>query len=256
VIHRRCASLRHLARPVIAALSILATLSVAGVEAQAGVEPQSLVWMGYLVTAPIGERWSFLGELHDRRWFEPFRVHQEAVRIQFSRQVADGWTVGVGVANFYQGTQFPDSAQQRLARELRPHVQVEGRSQRHAGFQLGSRTRVEHRMFSRNERGRSVDRFVHAARFRQMVSAERAAPRPLPAGSSLRVSNEAMWMLGDRPWEKAFDQNRVQATVVVPITERLRIETAYMWLWQVRRRGGVFDRDVLRVNVLHRLGAP
>jgi hypothetical protein len=220
--------------------------------AQSNVTQQSLYWFGYFATVDIDRRWYAVGEFQERRWTDPVRVHQRVWRAHLHRRLNGAVTLGAGFTYFQQGVQSPEAAPLPLVAELRPHVQLDVRQPLSTQLSLAHRARLEYRATPRTTNGLVTDGYESAGRARYRLAADlrlRSRPGPTPV---LRVSDELHLMFGDRPVSQLFDQNRLSGGVTLPISPPLSVELSYIWWYQKRRSGGIYDRDIWRVVFHHR----
>lgn len=222
----------------------------AGASAHAQTRRESLVWLAYFGTFEINPRWSVSGEFHERRWTDPFRVHQRVWRAHVFRRLTPAVTVGTGYSYFLQGSPAPTDEPLPLVGEQRPHVQMDVRHRLSLGIGINQRVRAEYRATPQTEGGRAQDGYVSAGRVRYRVGVDLPVSNR-QRGPVIRASNEYHVMFGDRPI--SFDQNRVQVGVDVPVTPSLSIETAYLWWYQRRKDSNILERDYLRVTLNHRI---
>jgi hypothetical protein len=201
----------------------------------------------------LNRQWYAAAEIHERRWSEPFRVHQRVWRAHLHRRLAGGPTLGVGFTYFQQGVQDPEAPALPLVGELRPHLQADLQQSVASRLSLNHRARLEYRATPRTSGGLVTEGYTGAGRFRYRLGGDiplgEGARRPV-----VRISDEWHVMFGDRPL--SFDQNRLQAGVEWPLTRSLSVETAYLWWHQRRRDGAIINRDYLRVTFNHRIRRP
>jgi hypothetical protein len=221
--------------------------------AQSSVTQQSLYWLGYFATVDLDRRWYTVGEFQERRWTDPVRVHQRVWRAHLHRRVSNSVTLGAGFTYFRQGVQSPEAGPLPLVNELRPHVQVDVRQPLTAQLALSHRGRLEYRATPRTENGLVTDGYESAGRVRYRLAADwrlRSRPGSTPV---VRMSDELHLMFGDRPASRLFDQNRLSGGVTLPLAPSLSVELSYIWWYQKRRNGGIFDRDIWRAVFHHRV---
>jgi len=100
-------------------------LPVSAVSAQSAPSREALAWLAYFGRVDLSSRWYATGEFHERRWLDPFRVHQRLARTHLQRRVGGGLSLGVGYTYFQQGVQDPERPALPLVNEHRPHVQAD-----------------------------------------------------------------------------------------------------------------------------------
>jgi hypothetical protein len=239
-----------LARSLIAAASLIAAGPATG-RAQRTVERQALGWYAYFGSISLNSRWYVAGEFHERRFFDPNRVHQRLWRGHLHRRLSPALAVGAGYTHFMQGVQDPERPALPLVTELRPHLQLDHKRSLSPRFGLNQRARLEYRATPRTVDGRATEGYLSAGRLRYRAGLDLRLPPVGGVAPIARLSDEYHVMFGNRPL--SFDQNRVQAGIDLPVTGRLSVETAWLWWYQRRPNGAVVDRDYLRVSIIHRL---
>jgi hypothetical protein len=232
-------------------LALVTLLPLSAVSAQSSPSREALAWLAYFGRVDLTSRWYATGEFHERRWLDPFRVHQRLTRTHLQRRLAGGLSLGVGYTYFQQGVQDPERPALPLVNEHRPHVQADLSQAVTPRFTINHRLRGEWRAVPVTAAGRALDgEYTHAGRARYRFGVDTRLTSRFGA-PLLRISDEYHVMFADRP--VSFDQNRLQAGIDWRLSRDVTLETAYLWWHQRLRNGAIVNRDYIRLSINHRI---
>ena len=236
---------------LLAGIALISFGAAFSVSAQTAPSREALAWLAYFGRVDFTPRWAAVGEYHERRWRDPFRVHQRLVRTHLHREFGGGLSLGVGYTYFQQGVQDPIRPALPLVNEHRPHVQADLSQRLSTRITLNHRLRGEGRAVPVSAGGRALDgEYTHAGRVRYRFGVDTRLTSRFGA-PLLRISDEYHVMFDDRP--VSFDQNRLQAGFDWRLSPNVTLETAYLWWHQRLRNGAIVNRDYLRLSINHRI---
>ena len=239
-------------------LALAFTLPVIA-SAQKKVTNQDLLWYGYYLTAKIGDKTEFLGEIQERHYINPSAQHQLIFRGNIRYKLIRTWKVSGGMTYFLQSPNDPKSDSYVIVPELRPDIGIETK-QKFNHFSLSHRFKAEARFFhnvdsenDRLERGYSFGNFrfryqfgidVPIAKFENLNKSELV----------LKLRDEVMLNAGPAIDENTFDQNRISGSVYYKLNKNIALELGYMNWYQRRATGhSYYDRDIIRFSFHHTL---
>ncbi len=216
---------------------------------------QQLVWFAYFNRVDLGPNWYLVSELQERRFAFPDRQHQFVTRAHLHRVLAEGWDVSAGFTYFLQSPQDPRSPSSLVVPELRPHVQVDGRSKLHPRWELLHRYRLEKRFFRNVEGGELSPGYDGWFRTRYRIGVQFKLWNKDERSLKAVISDEIHFNFGSRVLMNSFDQNRYYAGVVYGFTKEINLGLGYLNWFQQRSTGvDYYDRDIMRFIVEHRMG--
>lgn len=240
--------------PIFLILSLLPRATIA----QKDVTHQQLVWYAYFLTLPVDENWSIVAEIQERHFVHPFAQHQLSLRTHVHRKLGkSGWESSAGFAMFFQSPNNPQSEDDLVVPELRPHVEM-AYKQKLNKLTLDHRYRAEARYFHNLnlEETQLTDGYLFKSfRFRYRIMASYPIWK-INENQSLKlmVGDELMVEAGKRV-KNTFDQNRLIFGLGLEVSPRLNLEVSYQkWINQ-RPNGGYYNRDIVRITVNHKLPA-
>lgn len=224
--------------------------------AQKSVTHQSLIWYPYTLNLNFGEKWSWQTEFEERHFIQPATVqHQFLIRTHVHRKIGkSGWEASVGMCYFMQSPNDPKAAIKLIVPELRPHVEV-AYLQKLKHLSLDHRYRIEARFFHQTnaagnqlEDGFQYGNFRFRYRFQATVPLWKIDPQ---RALSLVVNDEIHLNAGNKIVTNLFDQNRFSAGLSIDPIPALKVSVSYINFFQQRPTGAFFNRNILRIGILH-----
>ncbi len=215
---------------------------------------QDLVWFGYFNRAELSSKVMLVSELQERHYIEGFKRHQRLIRAQVQYRIHPEWNVSVGLTYFLQSAQDPASTSDLVVPEIRPHIQLSGDVKLSDKLRMNHRMKLESRYFRNVDDGELADGFEHWYRARYRLGLAYTIARINDRPLKLLASDEFMINFGELITYNRFDQNRYYFGFSIEITDQFTFEAGYM-NWFQQRASGVdfYDRDILRLNVHHRI---
>lgn len=216
---------------------------------------QQLLWFAYFARVDMGPKWYLVAEIQERRFMFPDKQHQFVTRAHFHRKFAEGWDFSAGFTYFLQSPQDPRSRSTLVMPELRPHIQVDGRSKLHPKVELTHRYRAERRFFRNVENDALAEGYAGSYRVRYRLALQYTLWEREERKLRAILSDEIHFNFGSRIVNNSFDQNRIYAGLGFAFNKQLAIGLGYL-NWFQQRTSGVYyyDRDIVRFSVEHRLG--
>jgi hypothetical protein len=215
---------------------------------------QDLLWLVYFNKLELSPKWYMFSEVQERRFIHPSRRHQFLLRGHLHYRFHPEWDVSAGFTYFLQSPHDPHSTSTLVVPELRPHVQLDGAQKLSMRWSLRHRYRLESRHFRNTDEGELVPGYEQWYRFRYRLQASYRLVKLNEQWLRLLASNELHVNFGEKVGVNRFDQNRIYAGASYEISPQFVVEAGYMH-WYQQRRSGVdfYARDILRINLTHRL---
>ncbi|MCU0434597.1 MAG: DUF2490 domain-containing protein [Bacteroidia bacterium] len=220
---------------------------------------QQLIWYCWFETITLSNRWYIQAEVQERHFINPFAPHQFLLRAHLHRTwEKTGWEASAGFCSFFHNPNLPDAAVKLTVPELRPHAEA---ACRHSFGRLSCehRLRTEARFFHHvNAAGNALaeDYYFSAFRFRYRLQFTYPLFRINNSHEvKLKLSNEYHLQAGGETGEPDFDQNRLYGGLSMAVTPSLTIDAGYMHWYQHRQPDVIFNRDIIRFTVFHRINA-
>jgi len=224
--------------------------------AQNDVTHQQLVWYAYFLALPIDENWSIVAEIQERHFVHPFAQHQLSLRTHVHRKLGEsGWEASAGFATFFQSPNNPQSEQDLVVPELRPHVEM-AYKQKLNTLTLDHRYRGEARYFHNlnlEEKKLTDGYFFASFRFRYRIMASYPIWKIRENQVLKVIAGDEVRVQAGKKVRYIFDQNRLILGLGLAVSPRLNLEVSYQkWINQ-RLNGGYYNRDIARITVNHKL---
>lgn len=216
---------------------------------------QRSYWIRYQLVYRHSENFVFRAESEQRRFLDPDVMHQQSFRVFTESIIKEGWSLGAGAAYFIQAT--PVATENYFtAGEYRVFEDLNYRQLAGDRFSISHRYRFEQRMFQNINNERVIPGHHFLYRFRYQVSADYklVVKETVKGGLSLRFGNEIMIQAGKQAAQNPFDQNRIFASLLFGLTDNFVVDVGYLkWYQQRRTANQYFNRDILRVAMIHNL---
>jgi Protein of unknown function (DUF2490) len=238
-------------------LFIALFLSTVVIAQQTATYNQQLIWYGWFETLHLNNRWYMQAEMQERHFIQPLAQHQFLVRAHLHWVwEKTGWEVSAGFCSFFHNPNRPQAAVKLTVPELRPHTEA---AYRHNFGQLSCehRLRAEARFFHNvNAAGNDLAEGYDFSAFRFRYRLQFTFPLysiKNSAAIKLKISNEYHLQTAGEIGKPAFDQNRFYAGLSVVCTPSFTIDAGYMFWYQHRQPATVFNRNIIRLTVFHRI---
>lgn len=188
-------------------------------------------------------------EVDTRRYFSDSRQSQFFTHIHLHRRLKPWLDVALGFN--YNFTQQPADPKLKVP-ELRPWQEITLFSTNKSQWPFLFRYRLDERFIHNNTKDELTDgyHFNLRHRFRVGVSTELANFND-KSNLTLRFYDEVMINTGDVP--RAFDQNRISASLEYQFNKRWSVESGYINILQPRTDTEYYDRHVIRTTFFYRL---
>ena len=221
--------------------------------AQKHVEHQQLVWYAYFNTIRFDTTWSLITEIQKRHFVNPNAPHQFLIRSQLRRKLGAGWDVAAGMCIFYQHSNDPESDNDLVVPELRPHLEFNLR-QKIQSFRIEQRYKVEARFFhNTNTTHMDLEEGYTYGTLRFRYWLQLIIPLVKfneKQNLSLKVGDEILLNVGKKIVNNVFDQNRLFASLIMAFTPSFSLEAGYMNGFQQQSSGDdYYNRDILRLSL-------
>lgn len=215
------------------------------------VNHQSQIWANYNVQLPFKNQKSFQMEFSERVFTSPFQHALFAVRGIYRFPIKKNLDMGIGFANFNQTPTDP-SVQPRLAiPEFRPNLDiVYKKSFKKITFE--NRFRLEPRFYQiPNAAKTELTSIVTlgAIRWRYRLQAMGSVSRKVDAriGAEILLNSEV-----NIP-TRGLDQFRGIAGISYKFSNKVQLETAYIYQLQTKGTVDFFERDIFWLSLTQKL---
>lgn len=194
---------------------------------------------------------TWINDIDNRRFFDPdvalqfiahSRVHYKWEQLDFGAGVT--YSVAFAAKN-KEGYKHSTS-------EIRPVTEV-SHDWKFNKFSIQNRFRVDYRFTENHVDENIFESSTYVTRFRYRLQFRIPLVDPEShngLATTLRVSDEIMV----NSKKNAFDQNRINVTLDIPLSQKFTLEAGYIFIHQQRYgREEFFDRHVVRASLVHRI---
>lgn len=217
---------------------------------------QQLVWGRFNQGLVLSEKWEMTNEIEERRFIFPDKQHQLLFRSTLLYKLPHQLQPGAGFTYFLQSPHDPRSASRLMVPELRPHQEINFRSQLGERWSLRQRFKLEERFYRKVKEGELASgyNFNFRLRFKADLFYTLLQDRDKKDQLVLLASNEVMLNAGKEILYNVFDQNRVYGGLRWNTGANTAVEGGYLWWYQQRTNGQAFyHRNILRFTFYHKL---
>lgn len=212
-----------------------------------------MVWLTYNLNWKINNNWHLITDLNQRQFIHPTAQHLWAVRTNVRRVVNEKWDFGFGGSLFMRRSNSPNSPDQLLIPELRPHLEANNIQKLGFGV-LNSRYRVEARCYQTTQDGQLSDGiFFNNFRFRWLTGLTFPILKDKKTADEIvfvRIQNEIFVNADSKIVQNIFDQNWIFLAVNFKVSDKFLFETGYLNSFQQQPLGEDFlNRNILRVTI-------
>lgn len=218
------------------------------VAAQRNIYQQYLYWIRYQIQLDFNSKLYWTNEVDNRRFINP-DVQNQLIFHSRLHYKPGAWDVAGGVTLSHAYAARPETGYKNVITELRPVAELTHESKWQRSL-LQNRVRIDNRFFETDEQESILYTSRYIARFRYRFQARIPLTKPEGPQINLRLAEEIMFNSA----ENFFDQNRIYATVDFGMSQKVSIETGYIYIYQQRfDTSDFFARHVFRFSILHRL---
>ena len=216
---------------------------------QTKVTHEWFYWIRFYNQFKFRKHYTLHTEVDTRRHFSDSRQSQFFTHIHLHRRLKPWLDVALGFN--YNFTQQPADPKLKVP-ELRPWQEITLFSTNNSHWPFLFRYRLDERFIHNNTKDELTDgyHFNLRHRFRVGVSTELANFNN-KSNLTLRFYDEVMINTGDVP--RAFDQNRISASLEYQFNKRWSVESGYINILQPRTDTDYYDRHVIRTTFFYRL---
>jgi Protein of unknown function (DUF2490) len=223
--------------------------------AQKSVTHQTLYWVRYYNQMSLNQHWTWHNEIDNRRFLSPHRHHHIIWHSRLHYRLSNMSDAALGLTYSRQSPHDPQAIQRLVVPEWRPVAEANLLNPLSEHLALQHRWRTDARFVRRNN-GLALQegyRFNWRFRYRLQLSYSFNVFHGKHA-FHLKLANELMVNAGPDIVYNHFDQNRMYIGLEYHLYPSWHIETGYLYWYQQRAAGDqFFDRDIVRVTLLHRV---
>lgn len=227
---------------------VLFVLAVRSQEAAPRYRSINSVWLGYLNTTTIDEKWNVNTDIQYRtkEWLE--KPSQFLVRSGLGYKLNDKVRITLGAAHFrFYLTSITTNGEWRPWQELLINDAV-------------GKTKIAHRFLAEQRFNQKVvankptNDHSFNWRFRYRLEATRHLIKYGSKGISLIIGNEILINAGNSIRYNYFDQDRLYAGFNFDQNKHLTYQIEFMYIWQQQSNGITLDKvSIVRFNIFHRI---
>jgi hypothetical protein len=222
---------------------------------QANVSHQNLYWTRYYNQLALNKTWIWHNEIDMRRFMGSNTLHHVIFHSHIHYKINPNFDIALGLTYSQQSPQFPDATNRLVVPEIRPFQEIIQSQSLGKRVILSHRFRLDERFFRKNDGVNLLEGTDFNFRFRyrpQLLINLSKLDNKTPL--NLKIADELMVNFGGEILYNHFDQNRVYVGLEKVLHKNLSIEMGYLHWYQQRNSGKeFFDRNILRLTVLHRM---
>jgi hypothetical protein len=229
----------------LAVVAVLALLS-AGARAQSDAA-QLMYWTRYQAQITFSPAFYWHNEIDNRRFIDP-DVQSQLIMHSRLHYRHKAWDFGGGLTLSW--TFSPDKHVEvtQPVTEIRPAVEATHESRFRFGT-LSNRLRLDNRFFEVDKLEGFSDDYLFVARLRYRIQARVPVSKTTHGDVAAKIADEIMV----NSKENLFDQNRIYASIDLPISKRFSAEVGYVYIYQQRFATDNFiQRHVMRFTLSHK----
>ncbi len=236
-------------------LLLLFSLLCLGVRAQKEVSHQSLYWLRYYNQLSINKKWALHNEIENRRFLENNRQHHFIAHTRLYYKILRNTDVALGLTYSRQSPQDANATSTLVVPEIRPNQEINLNNILAKRLTLQHRIRIDERFIRKNNGIQLLDGYDFNFRFRYRLQANyRLSSDSANNKTTFKVANEIMLNAGKNIVYNQFDQNRIYIGCEQEVNKKISLELGYLhWYQQRAKQNQFFDRDIIRLTVLHKL---
>jgi Protein of unknown function (DUF2490) len=216
---------------------------------QDNVTHEWFYWVRFYSQFKFIKPYTLHAEIDTRRYFTDSKQSQFFTHIHVHRRLKPWLDVALGFN--YNFTQLPTDPKLKVP-ELRPWQEFTILSRNKSKWPLLFRYRLDERFIHNNNKVELTEgyHFNLRHRFRVGVSTELVSFKN-NSNLTLRFYDEVMINTGDVP--RAFDQNRLSASLEYQFNKKWSIESGYINILQPKTDTEYYDRHIIRTTLYYRL---
>ncbi len=236
-------------------LSILFIFSSFIACSQVNTTYQNLYWIRYYNQLTLNPKLTWHNEVDMRRFMENSRLHHVIAHSHLHYKILPILDVAFGLTFSQQNPQFPDATSNLSVPEFRMFQEVTNSLIFSKRVFLNYRFRLDERFIRKNNGITLFEGNDFNFRFRlrpqlNIILSKLESKTP----TNLKISDEIMVNFGGEILYNHFDQNRVYVAIEKGLSKNFSLEVGYLYWYQQRASGkDFFDRNILRLTVLHKI---
>ena len=223
--------------------------------AQKNITSQNIYWLRYYNQLSIGKSLVWHNEIEDRRFFEGNTQHHLIVHSHLHYKFYPNMDAALGLTYSLQSPHDPSAITRLTVPEIRPFQELSLTNPVNKRLSLLHRFRLDERFIHKNNGTTLLDGSDFNFRFRYRFQINYTLTKPEAKNPIItKLSDELMVNAGSNIVYNYFDQNRVYFGAEFGLSKHLAAELGYVWWFQQRSAGNqYFDRNIVRLTVLHRI---
>lgn len=222
---------------------------------QSNTTYQNLYWIRYYNQLTLNPKLIWHNEVDMRRFMENNRLHHLIGHSHLHYKILPILDVAFGITFSQQSPQFADATSNLSVPEFRTFQEVTSTINFSKRVFLNHRFRLDERFIRKNNGTNLLEGSDFNFRFRfrpqlNIILSKLESKTP----TNLKISDELMVNFGGEILFNHFDQNRVYVAIEKGLSKNFSLEMGYLHWYQQRASGkDFFDRNILRLTVLHKI---
>lgn len=222
---------------------------------QSNTTYQNLYWIRYYNQLTLNPKLTWHNEIDMRRFMENSRLHHVIAHSHLHYKILPILDAVFGLTFSQQNPQFADATSNLSVPEFRLFQEVTSSLAFSKRVLLNHRFRLDERFIRKNNGIILLEGNDFNFRFRfrpqlNIILSKLESKTP----TNLKISDEIMVNFGGEILYNHFDQNRVYVAIEKGLSKSFSLEMGYMHWYQQRASGkDFFDRNILRLTVLHKI---
>lgn len=224
-------------------------------KAQKQVTHQNLYWLRYINRFQLSKAFNLQTEIENRVFFVRNTQHHLIMHSRLHYNLNKNWDVAAGFTYSLQNPQDPNAATSLTVPEYRPNQEVNYTTTLLPKLTLANRFRLDERFISNNNGLILQDGYDFNLRFRYRLQLTYLLNKTLQNNqTNFKIFDEIMFNAGKQIVYNQFDQNRIYIAVEQSFNKHLSAELGYLnWFQQRSIQNQFFDRNIIRLTLLHKL---
>lgn len=221
-----------------------------GLAQEKKISSQTQVWIGFIHSSKINNKWGFTADVHVRRNNFLSLPSFSVLRGGITYYISEKLTFTNGYAHLWLSPN--NTAYHTVVKENRLYQQLQWITNINKVL-LTHRIRNEQRWQDRvvNERTTDTINFSNRVRYLLNITIPIFKNKKMP---SLVIADEFMFQFGKHLVFNTFDQNRWYIGFKQPISKSISVDVGYMNLYQQRENGFEYiNNHTLRLFIFHNL---
>jgi hypothetical protein len=236
-------------------LTLFFLFLVIHIQGQANTTYQNLYWLRYYNQLSLNPKMTWHNEIEMRRFLDNNRLHHIIGHSHLHYKALPNLDIALGFTYSEQSPQFSDATSTLVVPEIRPFQEITTNQTFGKRVSISYRFRLDERFISKNN-GTVLFQgsdFNFRFRFRPQLNIN-LSKLESKTPTNLKVSDELVVNFGGEILYNHFDQNRVYVGLEKVFSKNISLELGYLQWFQQRNTGkDFFERNILRMTVLHRI---